>query len=169
LALSPRLGPKIPNTSRQSPGRKSRRSAIWSMPKVDVGLARSQRQHQHERHGQATQHTKAGTRADDVTDTSHFMRTFNRSVGAIQIRGQTMTTFHRRPQFQAPIYKLPSARAAEREDDEMPTENLSELLGQVSKNSTGEIDSLIGEFGRLRGTLQTDGERIKRGLRSTRH
>jgi hypothetical protein len=43
----------------------------------------------------------------------------------------------------------------------MPTENLSELLGQVSKSSTGEIDSLMGEFARLRGTLQTDGERIK--------
>jgi hypothetical protein len=72
-----------------------------------------------------------------------------------------MTTFHRRPQFQAPIYKLPSARAAVSEDDQMPTKNLSELLGQVSKNSTGEIDSLIGEFGRLPGTLQTDGERIQ--------
>jgi hypothetical protein len=43
----------------------------------------------------------------------------------------------------------------------MPTENLSELLGQVSKSSTGEIDSLMGEFARLRGTLQTDGERIQ--------
>jgi hypothetical protein len=47
-----------------------------------------------------------------------------------------MTTFHRRPQFKAPAYKLPSARAAEKEeDDQMPTENLSDLLGQVSKNS----------------------------------
>ena len=69
-----------------------------------------------------------------------------------------MTTFHRRPQFQAPIYKLPSARAAEKEDDQMPTENLGELLGRVSKNSTGEIDSLIGDFARLREKLQTDGE-----------
>ena len=41
------------------------------------------------------------------------------------------------------------------------TENLSDLLGRVSKNSTGEIDSLIGEFERLRGKLQTDGERIQ--------
>ncbi len=46
----------------------------------------------------------------------------------------------------------------------MPTENLSELLGQVSKHSTGEIDSLIGEFERLRGTMQTDGERIQREI-----
>jgi methyl-accepting chemotaxis protein len=46
----------------------------------------------------------------------------------------------------------------------MPTENLSELLGQVSKSSTGEIDSLVGEFARLRGTLQTDGERIQREI-----
>jgi methyl-accepting chemotaxis protein len=46
----------------------------------------------------------------------------------------------------------------------MPAENLSDLLGRVSKNSTGEIDSLIGEFERLRGTLQTDGERIQREI-----
>jgi methyl-accepting chemotaxis protein len=46
----------------------------------------------------------------------------------------------------------------------MPTENLSDLLGRVSKNSTGEIDSLIGEFRRLRGNLQTDGERIQREI-----
>jgi hypothetical protein len=75
-----------------------------------------------------------------------------------------MTTFHRRPQFQAPIYKLPTARAVERENDQMPTENLSELLGRVSNNSTGEIDSLIGEFARLRETMQTDGERIQREI-----
>ena len=28
----------------------------------------------------------------------------------------------------------------------MPPENLSDLLGRVSKNLTGEIDSLIGDF-----------------------
>jgi methyl-accepting chemotaxis protein len=79
-----------------------------------------------------------------------------------------MTTFHRRPQFQAPIYKLPSARAAEKEDDQMPTENLGELLGRVSKNSTGEIDSLIGDFARLREKLQTDGEHIQREVEEYR-
>ena len=73
-----------------------------------------------------------------------------------------MTSFHRRPQFEAPIYKLPTARAAERENDQMPTENLSDLLGQVSKNSTSEIDSLIGDFARLREKLRTDAERIQR-------
>ena len=46
----------------------------------------------------------------------------------------------------------------------MSGENLSDLLGRVSKNSTGEIDSLIGEFQRLRGKLQTDGERIQREI-----
>jgi methyl-accepting chemotaxis protein len=50
-----------------------------------------------------------------------------------------------------------------RRDDQM-TENLSDLLGRVSKNSTGEIDSLIGEFERLRRTLQTDRERIQREI-----
>jgi len=72
-----------------------------------------------------------------------------------------MTTFHRRPQFN--VYKLPSARAAEKEeDDQMPTENLSELLGRVSNNSTGQIDNLVGDFQQLREKLQTDGERIQR-------
>jgi methyl-accepting chemotaxis protein len=75
-----------------------------------------------------------------------------------------MTTFHRRPEFQAPIYKLPSARAAEREDDQMPTENLSELLGRVSENSTSQIDDLVGDFGRLREKLRTDGDRIQREI-----
>jgi peptidoglycan hydrolase CwlO-like protein len=36
------------------------------------------------------------------------------------------------------------------------------LLGRVSKNSTAQIDNLVGEFERLRGKLQTDGERIQR-------
>ncbi len=46
----------------------------------------------------------------------------------------------------------------------MPAENLSDLLGRVSKNSTGEIDSLIGEFERLRRKPQADGERIQREI-----
>ena len=75
-----------------------------------------------------------------------------------------MTTFHRQPRFQAPIYKLPSARAAEREDDQMPPENLSDLLDQVSKNSTSQIDDLVGDFGRLRRKLQADHERIQRDI-----
>src|SRR6516225_2766921 len=76
-----------------------------------------------------------------------------------------MTTFHRRPQFEASVYKLPSARAAEKEeDDQMPTENLSDLLGRVTNNSTGEIDSLIGDFQQLRRKLQADRERIQRDI-----
>ena len=75
-----------------------------------------------------------------------------------------MTTFQRRPQFEAPIYKLPTARAAERENDQMPNENLSELLGRVSNNSTGQIDNLVGDFKQLREKLQTDGERIQREI-----
>ena len=75
-----------------------------------------------------------------------------------------MTTFQRRPQFEAPIYKLPTARAAERENDQMPTENLSELLGRVSNNSTGQIDNLVGDFKQLREKLRTDGERIQREI-----
>ena len=68
---------------------------------------------------------------------------------------------YRRPQFEGPLRR---ARAAEKDDNQMPTENLSDLLGRVSKNSTGEIDSLMDEFARLRGMLQTDGERIQREI-----
>jgi methyl-accepting chemotaxis protein len=68
---------------------------------------------------------------------------------------------YKQPEFERP---LSSARPAEREDDQMPTENLSDLLGRVSENSTGEIDSLIGEFEQLRGRLRTDGERIQREI-----
>ena len=68
---------------------------------------------------------------------------------------------YRRPQFEGPLRR---ARAAERDDNQMPTENLSDLLGRVSENSMGGIDNLIGEFERLRGKLQTDGERIQREI-----
>jgi methyl-accepting chemotaxis protein len=75
---------------------------------------------------------------------------------------------YKRPQFEGPMHKLTRAPAAESNDGEMPAENLSDLLDRVSKNSTGEIDSLIGEFERLRGKLQTDGERIKREVEEYR-
>ena len=68
---------------------------------------------------------------------------------------------YKRPQFEEPLKR---ARAAESEDDHMPTENLSDSLDQVSKNSTGGIDGLIGDLERLRGKLQTDGERIQREI-----
>jgi hypothetical protein len=71
-----------------------------------------------------------------------------------------MTTFEfpkfKRPQYEGPVHKLPYARAAESED-QMSTENLSELLGRVSENSTSQIDDLVGDFGRLREKLRTDG------------
>jgi methyl-accepting chemotaxis protein len=56
------------------------------------------------------------------------------------------------------------AALAESGGGEMPTENLGDLLDRVTNNSAGEINSLIGEFERLRGKLQTDGERIKREI-----
>ena len=80
-----------------------------------------------------------------------------------------MTTFefptYKRPQFQGPIHKR--AHAAESADDQVPID-FSNLLSRVTENSTGEIDSLIGEFARLRGHLQTDGERIKREVEEYR-
>jgi methyl-accepting chemotaxis protein len=69
--------------------------------------------------------------------------------------------YYKRPEFERP---LRPARAAEREDDQMSTENLSELLGRVSENSTSQIDGLVGDFGRLREKLQTDRERIQREI-----
>jgi methyl-accepting chemotaxis protein len=100
-----------------------------------------------------------------VTGTSHFSQKFN---GTIQ-KGETMTTSepfefarYKRPQFERPVHKR--AHAAESDDDQMPPENLSALLGRVSENSTCEIDSLIREFERLRRKLQTDGERIQREI-----
>jgi hypothetical protein len=69
---------------------------------------------------------------------------------------------YRRPQFEGPIHKR--ASAAESYDDQMPSENLSDLLGRVSENSTGKIDGLIGEFERLREKLQIDGNRIQREI-----
>ena len=71
---------------------------------------------------------------------------------------------YKAPQFEGPIHKLPRARAAESGDSEMPTENLGDLLDQVSKNSTSEIDSLIGELERLRRKLQNDSDRIQREI-----
>jgi methyl-accepting chemotaxis protein len=55
-------------------------------------------------------------------------------------------------------------RAGESNDSEMQVGNLSDLLNQVSQNSASEIDSLIGEFQRLRGKFQTDSECIRREI-----
>jgi hypothetical protein len=73
---------------------------------------------------------------------------------------------YRRPQFEGPIHKR--ASAAESYDDQTPSENLSDLLGRVSENSTGGIDSLIGELERLRERLQIDGKRIQREIEEYR-
>ena len=75
-----------------------------------------------------------------------------------------MATYERPefPKFRRPQSEEPLRRSTETNDDQMPAENLGDLLGRVSKNSTGEIDSLIGEFERLRGKLQTDSQRIQR-------
>jgi hypothetical protein len=70
---------------------------------------------------------------------------------------------YKRPQ-EGPMQKLPHFHPAETDDGEMPTENLSALLGRVSENSTSQIDDLVGDFGRLREKLRTDGERIQREI-----
>ena len=75
---------------------------------------------------------------------------------------------YKAPQFEGPIHKLPRPRAAESDDGEMPAENVGDLLGQVSRNSTGEIDSLIGELDRLRRKLQADSDRIQREIEEHR-
>jgi hypothetical protein len=75
---------------------------------------------------------------------------------------------YQRPHFEEPNHELTHKRAGESGEGEMPTENFGGLLDQVTKTSTGEIDSLIGEFQRLQRKLQTDGERIKRDIEEYR-
>jgi hypothetical protein len=66
--------------------------------------------------------------------------------------------------FEFPQYKAPSTGATEGDDGQMSGENLSDLLGRVSKTSSVEIDNLIGEFEGLRRRLQTDRDRIQREI-----
>jgi flagellin-like hook-associated protein FlgL len=66
---------------------------------------------------------------------------------------------YRRPQFDGSIQNPP--RDA---DGKIPAEKLSEMLGQVSENSVGEIDNLVDDFQRLRAKLGADGERIQREI-----
>jgi methyl-accepting chemotaxis protein len=70
---------------------------------------------------------------------------------------------YKRPQ-EGPMRNLTRAPAGESDDGQMPAENLSALLGRVSENSTSQIDDLVGDFGRLREKLRTDGERIQREI-----
>jgi hypothetical protein len=58
-----------------------------------------------------------------------------------------------------------SLQLADRNNDgEKSSGNLGDLLDQVSKNSVGEVDGLIGELRQLRAKLQADGDRIKREI-----
>jgi hypothetical protein len=111
--------------------------------------------------------TKAGDKPDDVTDPSHFMRTFDGNWGKGDKPMAASRPFdfakYKRP-HEGPMQKLPHFRPAETSDGEMPTENLSSLLARVSENSTSQIDDLVGDFGRLREKLQTDRERIQREI-----
>src|SRR5262249_16142220 len=67
--------------------------------------------------------------------------------------------------FEFAKYKTPQLVEENRSDDgQMSGENLSDLLGRVSKTSSGEIDNLIGEFEGLRRRLQSDGDRIQREI-----
>jgi hypothetical protein len=74
------------------------------------------------------------------------------------------------PEFGRNVHKTTrtDAALAERDDGQMSAENLSDLLGRVSKTSSGEIDNLIGEFERLRKKLQTDGDRIQHEIEEYR-
>ena len=50
------------------------------------------------------------------------------------------------------------------DEGQKPTENLSDLLGRVSKTSFGELDNLIGDFEGLRRRQRTDRDRIQREI-----
>ena len=71
-------------------------------------------------------------------------------------------------ELEAGIHKLARTGAAFRQTDtgdgEVSTENLGNLLRQVSKPSMSEIDNLIRELQTLRRKLQTDGARIERDI-----
>ena len=66
------------------------------------------------------------------------------------------------------VYRPPRAGAAfqrtESGNGAVSADNLSGLLGQVSKTSIGEVDSLISELQALRRKLQSDGERIQNDI-----
>jgi hypothetical protein len=65
-------------------------------------------------------------------------------------------------------YESPSAGAVFHQGEagagQRSPENLANLLHQVLKTSTGEIDSLISELQTLRKKLQSDGDRIQRDV-----
>ena len=56
-----------------------------------------------------------------------------------------------------------SLQPAENNDGDRSA-GLADLLDQVSKNSVGEVDGLIGELRQLRAKLQADGDRIKHDI-----
>ncbi len=69
------------------------------------------------------------------------------------------TVTHYEPPSGGAVFQQAESGAGQRSP-----ENLANLLGQVSKTSTGEIDSLISELQTLRKKLQTDGDRIQRDI-----
>ena len=50
------------------------------------------------------------------------------------------------------------------ENNDGEKSGLGDLLDNVSKNSVGEVDGLIGELRQLRAKLDADGARIKREI-----
>ena len=55
----------------------------------------------------------------------------------------------------------PAYRQTKSGDGDLSSENLGNLLHQISKASMAEIDNLIGELQMLRRKLQSDGDRIQ--------
>jgi methyl-accepting chemotaxis protein len=104
------------------------------------------------------------TRANkQSTECGHGYVAFRADIQrGIQKGGQTMTNSE---PFDFGKYQRPFRnRAAESNNSEMQAGNLGDLLYQVSKNSTSEIDSLIGEFQRLREKLKTDSEHLRHDI-----
>jgi hypothetical protein len=74
---------------------------------------------------------------------------------------------YKRPQTEGlPVAELTAL--APSDGREVTAENLDQLLDQVFENSTGEINSVIDEFERLRRKLKTEGESIKREIEEHR-
>jgi hypothetical protein len=66
--------------------------------------------------------------------------------------------------FELPLGPASVQLSARNDDSEKSPGNLGDLLDQVSKNSVGEVDGLIGELRQLSAKLQADGDRIKRDI-----
>src|SRR5262249_27618725 len=93
----------------------------------------------------------------NVTSGSHSCYFKRGGLGQYKSWEQSMTT------SELPLGPVSHELVAQSNDGEKSA-GIGDLLDQVSKKSTGEVDSLIGELRQLSGKLHADGARIKRDI-----